>query len=118
MHLLPESVAGEWPTRLARRSALASVASSRLTVTSGKVLAILPAAPYEGLAGKVLEISNKTEHGNSGSPLLDSAGEVVGVVYYLRPNGDALAMPVSSLKGLLQDQSTDSSPLECVDLSG
>lgn len=88
---------------------------NQLTITAGKILAVLPGAPYEGLAGNVFEISNKVEHGNSGSPLLDSSGQVVGVVYYLLPNGDALAMPVSELEAMLQG-SLDSSTLECVDL--
>lgn len=89
----------------------------QLTVSSGKVLGEIPGTPF-GLGAPVLEINDPIQHGNSGSPLLDSSGEVVGVVFAMdTQNHDGLAMPVSSLKALLENGRGDSSPIPCVDLS-
>ncbi len=89
----------------------------QLTVTGGKVLAEVPADQF-GLGAPVLEISDPVQHGNSGSPLLDSSGEVVGVVFAIDTvSKDGLAMPVSSVRSLLQTDRGDPTPLPCVDLS-
>ena len=89
----------------------------QLTVTSGKVLGEVPGNQL-GLGAPVLEISNPIQHGNSGSPLLDSSGEVVGVVFALDTvTKHGLAMPVSSLRSLLQTDRGDSTAIPCVDLS-
>ncbi len=89
----------------------------QLTVTSGKVLGELPGGTF-GLGGPVLEINNHIEHGNSGSPLLDSSGDVVGVVFAIdKLTKDGLAMPVSSLQSLLQSGRGDAAAIPCADLS-
>jgi S1-C subfamily serine protease len=89
----------------------------QLTVVSGKVLGEFPGDNY-GLRGPVLQISDPIQHGNSGSPLLDASGDIVGVVFAIdtRTN-DGLAMPVSSLRALVKDGNGDSNPLPCTDLS-
>ncbi|HET6966576.1 MAG TPA: serine protease [Acidimicrobiales bacterium] len=90
---------------------------NQLTVTNGKVLGEVPGSRY-GLGGPVLEINNHIEHGNSGSPLLDSSGEVVGVVFALdRVSKDGLAMPVSTLRSLMQSGRGDGAPIPCADLA-
>jgi serine protease DegQ len=61
--------------------------------------------------GKVLRITAAVEHGNSGGPVLNDAGQVVGVVYAIeKATGYGLAIPVSSLKKLVNDQQDLSSP--------
>jgi S1-C subfamily serine protease len=46
--------------------------------------------------------------GNSGSPLLDSAGKVVGVVFALNSvTGNGLAIPVSTLEQFLTAPGAD-----------
>ena len=90
---------------------------NQLTLTSGKILGEVPGTPF-GLGAPVLEISDPIQHGNSGSPLLDAAGDVVGVVFAIDTiNHDGLAMPVSTLRSLLSTGGSDSSPIPCVDLS-
>ena len=89
----------------------------QLTVTSGKIVGEVAGDQY-GLGRPVLEISDPIQHGNSGSPLLDAAGEVVGVVFAIDTRThDGLAMPVSSVRALVQNGNGDGSPLACADLS-
>jgi serine protease DegQ len=89
----------------------------QLTVTTGRVLGRVSGGPL-GVAGSVLQISDPIQHGNSGSPLLDAAGQVVGVVFAIDTTShDGLAMPVSSLRDLLAGAAVDSSVLSCADLS-
>jgi S1-C subfamily serine protease len=84
----------------------------QLTVTGGRVLGSIPGAQF-GLAGQILEISDHIEHGNSGSPLLESDGDVVGVVFAVDlASGDGLAMPASTLQSFL-NESGDNLSLPC-----
>ena len=63
----------------------------------------------------VLRINARVEHGNSGGPLLDASGRIVGVVYAIERATDyGLAIPVSSLKRLLDDHThLSTSPQPC-----
>jgi S1-C subfamily serine protease len=74
---------------------------NQLAIRPGKVVSLKSAKPL-GLPGKVLEITAKVRHGNSGGPLLNAQGEVVGVVFaVLRRNGDGLAIPSAALSHFL-----------------
>lgn len=74
---------------------------NQLTIRSGIVVALRSAKPL-GLPGKVLEVTARVRHGNSGGPLLNSDGQVVGVVFaILRKNGDGLAVPAADLSDFL-----------------
>jgi serine protease DegQ len=87
----------------------------QLTVTSGKILGQVSGAVF-GLGSSVLQISDPIQHGNSGSPLLNSSGQIVGVVFAIdTQNHDGLAVPVSALTSLLTSGDGDSSPLPCAD---
>ena len=83
-----------------------------LTITHGKVLAYLDGntLPAESaFDGRVMEVSAPVKHGNSGGPLLDSRGRVVGVVFAARPgvtytasSGTTYVLPLSSINALLR----------------
>ncbi|HVU62259.1 MAG TPA: serine protease [Mycobacteriales bacterium] len=74
---------------------------NQLAIRAGKVVSLKSAEPL-GLPGKVLEITAKVQHGNSGGPLLNAEGKVVGVVFaVLRRNRDGLAIPAANLSRFL-----------------
>ena len=59
-----------------------------LTLTHGKVLAYRDGNqldPSISFNGQVMEVSAPVKHGNSGGPLLDSQGRLVGVVFAAQP---------------------------------
>jgi S1-C subfamily serine protease len=56
-------------------------------------------------SGTVMQMSGDVEPGNSGSPIVDNAGTVVGVAYaYELATGWVTAVPVSRLRPLLRGQ--------------
>ncbi len=83
-----------------------------LTITHGKVLAYLDGNsldPSIAFDGQVMEVSAPVKHGNSGGPLLDSHGRVVGVVFAAQPgvtytasSGITYVLPLKSIGALLQ----------------
>ena len=83
-----------------------------LTITHGKVLAYLNGNALGSAVafnGQVMEVSAPVKHGNSGGPLLDSHGRVVGVVFaaapgatYTASSGITLVLPLNSVNSLLQ----------------
>jgi S1-C subfamily serine protease len=83
-----------------------------LTITHGKVLAYLNGKSLNSSVafdGQVMEISAPVKHGNSGGPVLDSQGRVVGVVFAAQPgasyaasSGITYVLPLSSIDSLLQ----------------
>jgi S1-C subfamily serine protease len=84
-----------------------------LARTRGAVVDLVPGARL-GETGKVLRITAAVRHGNSGGPLLDDAGQVVGVVYASeKRTGYGLAIPVSSLRALLGDDQLLVRPQAC-----
>ena len=85
----------------------------QLSVTPGIVIDYANGARY-GEPGQVMEISNAIRPGNSGSPLLDSAGSVVGVVFAIETaTGDGLAIPASTLAQFLKSPGSNTSG-ECI----
>jgi len=63
---------------------------------------------------KVLRVSAAVTHGSSGGPLLDRAGQVVGVIYAGETRtGYGLAIPVSTLRTLLGDPALLGLPAPC-----
>ena len=82
-----------------------------LTVSPGRVTRILDGRSLPtGFAfdGEVIEVSSKIKQGNSGGPLLDRQGRLVGVVFAGRPGATAedfmeaaYAIPLSSMEKLL-----------------
>jgi S1-C subfamily serine protease len=82
-----------------------------LTASPGRVVRVLDGNSLPaGFAfdGQVLEVSAKIKQGNSGGPLLDRRGRVVGVVFAGRPGATledfmqaAYAIPISSMEKLL-----------------
>jgi S1-C subfamily serine protease len=78
----------------------------QLSLIPGIVLDYVDGTPY-GVTGQVMELTNAVKPGNSGSPLLDSAGQVVGVVFALNTvTGNGVAMPVSTLSQYLATPGT------------
>jgi len=83
-----------------------------LTLSPGRVIAYLDGSTLPGeiaFPGKVMELSTRIKHGNSGGPLLDSAGRVVGVIFAGQPGATeqdymrvAYAIPLSSVTRLTQ----------------
>lgn len=73
-----------------------------VTTTSGRILAYAP-DPLGATPGRVLVTDAYATHGNSGGPLLDAVGRVVGVVYAADSQGHSLAIPVSTLRPFLSN---------------
>jgi S1-C subfamily serine protease len=97
----------------ARVTAVGFPRGGPLTQTRGKVVDRVPGVLGE--RGRVLRISARVTHGNSGGPLLDAAGKVAGVVYAGETRtGYGLAIPVSTLRGLLGDQALLGVPEPCL----
>ena len=80
---------------------------TQLSVLPGIVTDYVPGSDYTA-PGQIMEITNPIKPGNSGSPLLDSAGKVVGVVFALNSvTGNGLAIPVSTLEQFLTAPGAD-----------
>lgn len=81
---------------------------NQLSALSGQITDYISGTPY-GQPGQIMEISNAIEPGNSGSPLLDASGQVVGVAFALsKLDGAGLAIPVSTLQSFLSNPGTNS----------
>jgi S1-C subfamily serine protease len=74
---------GPAPERGDRVTAVGYPLGGPLTLSPGEVLGYLDGRKLGrfGFDGRVIEISAAIRHGNSGGPLLDARGRVVGVVY-------------------------------------
>lgn len=73
-----------------------------LTVTAGQVIGRTTDPLNENL-GEVLVTDAEVEPGSSGSAVLDSEGRVIGVVYAKNAADQSFIVPVSTLRGLLTD---------------
>ena len=75
------------------------------TVGRGRVLNLIPGAGQSGQA--VIEASADILPGNSGGPLVDTHGQLVGVVRAIDlENGSAIAIPAARVSNLLSGKST------------
>jgi len=77
---------------------------SRLTITTGSVIGATT-DPLHANLGEVLVTDARVDLGSSGSPVLDDAGHVVGVVYAKGEDGASFVVPVSTLRAMLDDES-------------
>jgi S1-C subfamily serine protease len=85
----------------------------QLSVTSGIVLDYVAGSLF-GEPGRLIEISDPIQPGNSGSPLLDSTGQVIGVVFAIETaTRDGLAIPASTLAQFLFSRGSTTSG-ECI----
>src|SRR4051812_47999118 len=83
-----------------------------LTLSPGRVVRYLDGNSLPAgiaFAGPVLQVSSRIKHGNSGGPLLDARGRVVGVIFAGEPGATdqdymkvAYAIPLSSVRTLMQ----------------
>ena len=106
------ATAGPEPAVGAPVTAVGYPLGGALTITHGRVLAHLDGntlPPEIAFDGQVMEVSAPVKHGNSGGPLLDSRGRLVGVVFAARPgvtytasSGITYVLPLSSVNALLQ----------------
>jgi len=89
----------------------------QLTITPGRLVEYIDGGLF-GEPGQVMEITNAIRHGNSGGPLLDNDGRVVGVVFAIDTlNNYGLAIPASSLSQFVDSPGT-STLGQCVNESG
>ena len=90
-----------------------------LTTTYGRLLGFAPISRYhryfpDGFHdyGQVMRITAPVKHGNSGGPVLDTQGRVIGVVYGFDPqaNGVALALPISTVATVVKKGGLEAPP--------
>jgi S1-C subfamily serine protease len=83
----------------------------RWTLTSGRIVDVLDGGTY-GVAHPVLRFDAEVRPGNSGGPLLDTEGNVVGVVFALELEGRrlSLAIPVSVLESQVSSPLAPNAP--------
>jgi Trypsin len=89
-----------------RSNALTKVTEEEITCSKDLSEAIPHITAFHG---RVMEVSAPVKHGNSGGPLLDSHGRVVGVVFAARPgvtyaaaSGITYVLPLISVNTLLR----------------
>jgi S1-C subfamily serine protease len=84
----------------------------QLALSPGRVVGYLDGNSLPGeiaFPGRVMQVSSRIKHGNSGGPLLDARGRVVGVIFAGEPGVTdqdymrmAYAIPLSSVRTLMQ----------------
>ena len=83
-----------------------------LTLSRGRVVRYLDGrslVPGIAFDGQVMQLTTKIKHGNSGGPLLDADGRVVGIIYAGEPGATqqdymrvAYAIPIAAARRLLR----------------
>ncbi len=74
------------------------------TITTGRVLGYTD-GPILGESVPAIRVDAEVAPGNSGGPLIDAKGQVIGVIFALSgPRGDGLAVPVDVLIARLDRQ--------------
>lgn len=80
------------------------------TITRGVVVDAVDGTSFD-VPGTVLRITAEVRPGNSGGPLLDSRGRVVGIVYAIEnATGLGLAMPMKTVDTLITDGGFEAVP--------
>jgi S1-C subfamily serine protease len=73
-----------------------------LTFSAGRIIDFVDGSNL-GVPGQVMRLTANVEPGNSGGPVLDSRGRVVGIVYAIETaTGYGLAIPLDTLHTLVQ----------------
>jgi S1-C subfamily serine protease len=76
--------------------------AQQLTLSTGTVVDRVDGSRL-GIPGEVIRLAVRVEHGNSGGPLLDQNGRIIGIVYaYEISTGFGLAIPVDTLQALVR----------------
>ena len=79
-------------------------AGEELTLAPGTVIDLKDGRRGYGIEGRIMRVTSHVEPGNSGGPVLDRRGKVVGVVYaYEIGTGFGLAIPVDTLRRLVRE---------------
>jgi S1-C subfamily serine protease len=74
-----------------------------LTLSEGTIVDRVDGADYLGVPGTVMRLTARVQKGNSGGPVLDRKGRIVGVVYALEVStGFGLAIPVDTVRRLVE----------------
>lgn len=85
-------------------SAVGYPLGSELAFADGRVVDYREGGPY-GEEGVVLRVTSQLRPGNSGGPLVDGDGRLVGVVFAVEASTDlGLAVPVSQVQAVLGDE--------------
>jgi S1-C subfamily serine protease len=73
-----------------------------LTLTRGKIVDFVNGRPF-GVDGRVMRITAQIKHGNSGGPVMDGQGRVIGIVFAIEiKSGLGLAIPLSSISSIVR----------------
>lgn len=84
-----------------------------LRFTEGTVVGEMPIDVF-GLTTPAIRMTNEIRPGNSGGPLLDEQGRVVGVVFAVdRQSGDGLAVPIDVLERTVRNAGFFDNPSPC-----
>lgn len=94
----------------ARVTAVGYPLGGQLRLTTGVVVDLVDGAKFQ-IPGRVIRLTAKALPGNSGGPLLDRTGKIVGVVFAKEiATGLTLAIPIATLKALVRSRDLEAVP--------
>ena len=94
-----------WVAGYLGRGALQLIRGTVLGYTDGRLY---------GEAGRLIRSDAPIKHGSSGSPVMDSSGEVVGIAFAVElDNSEALIVPVSTIRRFLSGSQPLTAPRYC-----